>query len=98
MTERMILDGDAVAAVASSIDLQATNIPSGQAIDLGNCQSNTVIAAVDSLNVWAAANALVVKQGLQQSADDALAAAREFGTWDSGTAGGRTPRNGMQAI
>ena len=95
MTDQMTIDGDAVAAVASSIDAQAFNIPTGPAIDLSNCQSNAVIAAVDSLNVWAAANGLVVKHGLQQTADDALAAAREFGNWDSGTA--RQPNHGMQA-
>ncbi len=98
MTDQMTIDGDAVAAVAGNVDVQALNIPAGPAIDLSNCQSNTVIAAVDSLNVWAAANGLVVKHGLQQSADDAIAAAREFGNWDSGTAGGRQPNHGMQAI
>ena len=98
MTGQMIIDGDSVAAIASSVDLQALNVPSGQVIDLSNCQSNTVTAAVDSLNVWAAANGLVVKLGLQQSADDAIAAAREFGNWDSGTSGGRQLNRGMQAI
>jgi hypothetical protein len=98
MPDNLTIDGEALGTAAQSIQSASNEIPRGQAADVGNCQSNSVIAAIESFNVWANANSLVAQHNLYQSATDAKAAARTYGEWDENTSAGLPARGGMQAF
>ena len=83
MTDNLTLDGATLQAVAMSLDVQATNMPLGAPLALSNCQSNAVIAAANSFNLWAALNELTAQHAIQQSSTDVKDVAVAFGEWDS---------------
>ncbi|HWR86567.1 MAG TPA: hypothetical protein VN200_11285 [Rhodoglobus sp.] len=97
MPDNLTIDGEALGTAAQSIQSASNEIPRGQAADIGNCQSNSVIAAIESFNVWANANSLIAQHNLYQSATDAKAAARTYGDWDESTGANVSARGGLTA-